>query len=250
MTKETDPILRKIRALLNTAEHPNTPTEEADSAMAMAQRLIAKHAIDQAMLDQSRPAADRGQVTSKNIEVPNPHGLAKAMLANAVAVNNHCRLIRRSVRGGNDQIIVIGFESDLEAFEMAYTSLLLQLTNAARMCGHTDKNWYKGIPAAKISSIRKAFMMGWTSAVDQRLQEAARLASRDAEADHGSSVSVVLFDRSKLVNDKVSEMFPRLGKSSGVKIGDTNAYHRGAAAGRTANIGQKAAGAGARGALR
>jgi hypothetical protein len=45
-----DAVLARIRKLLAMAEHPGTPPAEAEAAATAAERLIVKHAIDEALL--------------------------------------------------------------------------------------------------------------------------------------------------------------------------------------------------------
>ena len=56
-----------------------------------------------------------------------PYETAKAILLDAVASANHCRAVWNSELGFST---VVGFEGDLEAVELLYTSLLVQGTAA------------------------------------------------------------------------------------------------------------------------
>jgi hypothetical protein len=48
----SDDVTRKVRALLERANHPGTPQAEAEAALAMAYRLMAKYDLDERLLAQ------------------------------------------------------------------------------------------------------------------------------------------------------------------------------------------------------
>lgn len=241
-----DNVLRKIRALLNTAEHPNTPTAEAESALDMATKLMAKHAIDQAMLGDQR--ADRGKPVHLKIPVPAPHASIKSSLVGAAARHFGCQTVRT---GGakNLTCVVFGYEADLEQVEMLYTSLLTQLTAAAVSCGHDDKDWWKyaswsggRLSASEVSSYRKDFMTGWISKVDVRLKEMRDLAEAEATVEYGTSMSLVLVKDRQAVTDAKREMFPRLAGTRGHDVRNGAAWRNGQHSGASASIGQRGIG--------
>jgi hypothetical protein len=64
-------VLARIRKLLAIAEHPNAVPAEADAATAAAERLIAKYAVDIALLDARSPTKSRPG--SKRIVVDPPY---------------------------------------------------------------------------------------------------------------------------------------------------------------------------------
>jgi hypothetical protein len=58
-TTPDEKILDRVAKLLAIAEHPNTPEHEADVALTQATKLMAKHAIEEAMLRQSQTTTER-----------------------------------------------------------------------------------------------------------------------------------------------------------------------------------------------
>ncbi len=46
----SDDVTRKVRALLDRANHPGTPQAETEAALAMAYRLMAKYDLDERLL--------------------------------------------------------------------------------------------------------------------------------------------------------------------------------------------------------
>ena len=99
-------MLAKVRALLAKAESTTFP-EEAEALSAKAQELMARHAIDAAMVDaeagaRRRPGSACGSTTPTR---------AKSLLLAEVASANRCRAVWSSDLGFTT---VIGFESDLD----------------------------------------------------------------------------------------------------------------------------------------
>lgn len=63
----SEKIMERVAALLAVAEHPNTGEHEAETALAMANSLITKHAIDEALLRQSQSISERRAITKMTV---------------------------------------------------------------------------------------------------------------------------------------------------------------------------------------
>lgn len=63
----SEKIMERVAALLAVAEHPNTGEHEAETALKMANSLITKHAIDEALLRQSQSISDRRAITKLTV---------------------------------------------------------------------------------------------------------------------------------------------------------------------------------------
>jgi hypothetical protein len=117
-------MLTRIRALLAKAEATGYP-EEAEALSAKAQELMARYSIDEALLAARTHTGDAPGAC--RIGVDAPYETAKAVLLDAVATANRCRAVWHDALGFST---VIGFEPDLGAVELLYTSLLVQATTA------------------------------------------------------------------------------------------------------------------------
>ncbi len=116
-------MLSRIRALLAKAEATEY-AEEAEALSARAQELMAKYSIDQALL-----AAESGRKDApagRRIAVDNPYEAPKTSLLQAVATANRCRVVWSKEVG---LATVVGFEADLDAVELLFTSLLVQASS-------------------------------------------------------------------------------------------------------------------------
>lgn len=186
-------VLARVRKLLAVAEHPNTPPEEADNAARAAERLIAKHAIDEALLEAAGQTKTRPE--SRTIVVAPPYAGAKTSLAAAVASAHGVRAI--TVRSPSEpvHVILVGFPADLQVVDLLYTSLLLQATTSVRRQPNTGR------------AFRRAFLIGFAAEVGERLRATQLEAIADAG---GASTALAIRDRRRDVEDAVRERFPHL----------------------------------------
>jgi Protein of unknown function (DUF2786) len=189
----SDDVLRRVRKLLAVAEHPGTPPEEADAAAQAAERLIAKHAIDQALLESGSP--NRTAPESRSIVVDPPYAGTKATLAGAIADAHGVRAITIRSPGAAMRLVLVGFPSDLALVDLLYTSLLLQATSAMRRENDSGRGF------------RRAFLIGFAIEVGERLKAAREEAIESAGE---TSTALVLRDRARDVEDEVRRQFPRL----------------------------------------
>ncbi|HVE62999.1 MAG TPA: DUF2786 domain-containing protein [Mycobacteriales bacterium] len=199
-----DRTLARIRALLAKAEHPSTPPPEAEAMSEKAAELMARYAIDQALVDAVSPT---GAVpVGRHIAVPTPYAVPKVMLLAGVASAYRVRaVVTRDACGEGRTCTLVGFESDLALVELLFTSLLLQAGTAMRQASEGQR---------RVRAFRHAFLMGYAGAVTRRVT-AAQQRTVDADLSRGAgatSAEVVLADRRDAVDRAVGEMFPRLGR--------------------------------------
>jgi hypothetical protein len=220
-------IIRKVKALLATAEHANTPEAEAETAMTMAMALMGKYAIDEAVV---RDRGTRGTVQRRVLRCPAPYSTQKKVLANQIGLAFRCKAI-----GIGDTVVMFGFEADLEQVEMLFTTLLLQMANAAA-------NLRPGVAngrGAELAAYRRSFMLGWTAEVAKRLRDMNNKVEAEANAEHGSDrMALVLRTNAAAVSDAVRAEFPRT-VSSQVRSSGAG-WGAGQRSGANANIGGSA----------
>jgi Protein of unknown function (DUF2786) len=196
-----DPVLVKVRALLAQAES-TTFEAEAAAFTAKAQELMARHAIDTAVLWASSERDER-PVTIR-LPIDDPYADVKAVLLHSVARHSRCRAVRHVDYG---LMSVVGFASDVAATELLFTSLLVQSQAALQAEGA------KAAPGAhtRSRSFRSSFLLGFTRRIEQRLAEINAAVERGAAAtaDDGSLLPV-LAARDSAVDDAVAEMFGAL----------------------------------------
>lgn len=230
-------VLEKVRKLIAKAESASsfgTPEgdHEAEALMAKAQEMISTYAINEAMLQATNTS--REAVSIRVVQIPGPYAGDKDLLLQCVAkVNRVKAIMERGLRGAVTTTLV-GFESDLDATELLWTSLISQCTNEMLAVSYTPTSR----PGGSTYSFRRNFLLAFTTRVVARLQEANARAQQRVQDTSGTSVALVLRDRAKIVADEFRVLFPN---SRTVQTNATinwDGRSAGAAAGDRANLGQ------------
>ncbi|WP_391960779.1 DUF2786 domain-containing protein, partial [Streptomyces somaliensis] len=157
--------LARIRALLAKAEATDYP-EEAEALTAKAQELMARHSLDGAALAARGGPAPDGPAAVR-IGVEPPYEAAKAILLDAVAGANRCRAV------WNEEFAfsaVVGYEADLEAVELLYTSLLVQGQAAMAKAEAAQRAGGR----RRTKTFRQSFLLAYAQRLGDRLSAASR----------------------------------------------------------------------------
>jgi len=193
----SDPVLKKVRALLIKAESTEY-SAEADSFTAKAHELMTRYSIDKAMLNNG-PEHGRAPV-SVRLPIDDPYADEKSILLHMIADNYRCRSVFDQHHGLST---LVGFRSDLAATELLFTSLLVQVQFAIQ----AEVN--KTPPRSRQRSVgfKKSFFAGFTDRIHSRLSEVSREVFEEAEGDYNSNILPVLSDQSVKVDELVDELF-------------------------------------------
>jgi hypothetical protein len=243
MTEPDNAQLARIRALLAKAEDDAATTQEAEAYTAKAVELMAKYGVDRAMLAVDDPASD--VPGDRVITITGSYAKDKQHLASQIAMALGCKTVLRTRYQFGEKVLSVhlfGFGADLDRAEMLFTSLLIQ---SARELSENPTPWGENTAA-----YRRSWLAGYTAMVASRLHQAERRAQHAAETTtaatgpSGRSVALVLADRSALVQARVAEAYPKLGKARERQLSGSG-YHDGVYAGQKANLGGTAVRAGA-----
>lgn len=225
-------VLEKVRALLAKAESTTFP-EEAEALSAKAQELMARHAIDAAMVAAGAGTGAGDGPTGVRVPVDDPYAGAKSILLAEVAAANRCRAVWSKGFGFST---VLGFESDLAFVDVLYTSLLVQATSAMVAAGsQVDRSG-----RSRTRSFRQAFLLAYASRIGHRLREAEAASRSAAAAEYGEALLPVLADRTAAVKTAQAEAFPHL-VSRSVTISNAAGWAAGAAAADLASLSARTA---------
>ncbi|MGA4840447.1 DUF2786 domain-containing protein [Streptomyces sp. G45] len=216
--------LARIRALLAKAEATGFP-EEAEALTAKAQELMARHSVDEALLSARSHAKD--QPGACRVGVDAPYETAKAILLDAVATANRCRAVWNEPFAFTT---VVGFEPDLEAVELLYTSLLVQGTAAMTRAEAGQRAGGR----KRTKTFRQAFLMAYAQRVGARLEAAARQATGEETT---AELLPVLASREVAVADRAERMFPETSTARVRGVRDGEGWAQGAAAADRARMG-------------
>jgi hypothetical protein len=208
-------MLARIRALLAKAEATGFP-EEAEALSAKAQELMARHSIDEALLAARSPDPAADTPTACRIGVEPPYEQAKAVLLDAVASANHCRAVWNEPLGFST---VVGFDADLEAVELLYTSLLVQATTAMAKAEAAQR----ASGRKRTKTFRQSFLAAYAHRVGTRLAAAAETQVTD-------DLLPVLASREVAVTDRAERMFPETTTTRLRGVNDAAGWHEGARA--------------------
>jgi uncharacterized protein DUF2786 len=210
-------VLDRVRALLAKAESTDFPAE-AEAYSAKAQELIARHSIEEALT-----ARDRTEVTpyAKRIGVDHPYESEKAGLLDAVARVNHCRTVWSPEFGFST---VFGFDADIDAVEMLYTSLLVQ-ANRAMVRDEPAKG------KARIKAFRRSFLVAYSVRIGERLSQATR-----HEIEQHTDLRPVLRNRDLQVREVMDRAFPNTVRARGRRIDSVEGWESGRAAADEAQL--------------
>ncbi|MDN5798318.1 MAG: DUF2786 domain-containing protein [Intrasporangium sp.] len=226
-------ILSRVRQLLAKAES-TTFEAEAETFTAGAQALMARHSIDAALLAASGEGSRGGDAPQgRRIGIDNPYDSPKAMLLDAVASANRCKLVWNRELGFGT---VVGFESDLESVEVLFTSLLVQATRAVTSAGSRTDAYGR----SRTRSFRQSFLMAYAARIGERLEQVADQEVDAATAEGrtgGRELVPLLAARAEDVQRVVEDWFPEL-RNRAVRVGrDAEGWHSGRAAADRAHLG-------------
>ena len=219
-------MLTRIRALLAKAEATGFP-EEAEALSAKAQELMARHSIDEALLAARTHAKDAPGACRIGVEPP--YETAKAVLLDAVAGANRCRAVWNESLGFST---VVGFEPDLEAVELLYTSLLVQATAAMAKAEAAQRAGGR----KRTKTFRQSFLAAYAHRIGDRLATVAEGQVASAEGAGERELLPVLVARDVAVTDHMERMFPDTVTTRLRGVGDAAGWEQGAAAADRAQV--------------
>ncbi|WP_030567831.1 DUF2786 domain-containing protein [Streptomyces aureocirculatus] len=216
--------LTRIRALLAKAEATGYP-QEAEALTAKAQELMARYSVDEAVLAARTQAA--GVPGACRIGVDAPYETAKAILLDAVADANRCRAVWNEAYSFST---VVGFDPDLEAVDLLYTSLLVQGTAAMTKAEAGQRAGGR----KRTKAFRQAFLMAYAQRMGARLEAAAAPVTHSGT--DGGALLPVLAARDVAVTDRTERMFPETSTTRVRGVRDGEGWAQGAAAADRAHM--------------
>lgn len=233
-TMKDDQALDKVRKLLATAESYAEQgfDDAATTFREQATGLLTRYQLDESLLDDGKPQTD--EVGLRIFTCTGRFARRHHNLLNAVAHAMGCRTVL--YRGHQESPThVIGFERDLDATELLWTSLMVQaqseLSRAAVIAkAEMNGSWSKDI-------FTKNFLDAYRRTIYNRLVKDRDAAVKVIETETDSSLLPVLRDRKARVDEFMDHSY---GKLRNLKsTGSRSSYHgfrEGAAAGKRAAL--------------
>jgi hypothetical protein len=122
-------ILERIRLLLNKANDPAVGDAEREAFLAEANRRMANHAIDQAMLDATRTSGEKRKPTSKHIRLFDSEfqwsGYFYGLIGRLAEISR-CRVAWHS---SWHEITIVGMQEDVDWAEMLWLQVFLDFSS-------------------------------------------------------------------------------------------------------------------------
>ncbi|EFC80074.1 DUF2786 domain-containing protein [Parafrankia sp. EUN1f] len=225
--------LEKVRKLLAMAEAEDLTDAARESYNAKAAELIAQYGIDQALLAAHAPVESKP--IDRMVACEAPYAKEKARLLYGVAEALRCKGILIPGSKGRFSVHVFGMAEDVERAELLFTSLLVQQAHGLATARPVN-------PRENVRAYRRSWMNGFRSEIVARLKATERSAQQQAEdiAPAGTSVALVLADRSTLVKAAYTTAYPKTVTLRHSYSG--SGWRAGSAAGARADLGSRRVG--------
>lgn len=178
-------IIEKVQAILARANHPNTPQAEAETALAMAHRLITKHNLDESALSQAQESED---IVSDRLVITGAWAVRRRQVAYTVARKNSCDAYQSKNWKTNEAwkqdgfiLHIYGTKADIFAVKTIWSAV--------------EALALRTIPKEGDRSFKTSWWYGFRTGIDRALTKANREVVNDIVAEGGSAL--VLVDRLK-----------------------------------------------------
>ena len=225
-------VITKIRALLSKTEGAGCTAEEAESAFALAQRLMTKHAIEEADLVSAGHAPSE-EIIDHRIPLRERDEIRRPKLAlfSAIARANNCQVVDATQT--HDQVWIVGHESEALFTEILAASVLMQY--AVERTRGWKAYQESGGSASRFRWV-VSFAWGYAERISERLAGAVDEAIDEAGEDEGASKELVFVGRKALVQDWMDSNLATVEKKSRPVMVLTGASEAGASAADRADL--------------
>jgi hypothetical protein len=216
----TDHVQRRILALLDKAASTHFEPE-AEAATAKAFELMARHHVDEAVLEARREAQDPSRIIEQRVDL----GRGPYVNGRLALLTNVCEAFAvrclTSVTPDGRAGHVIGHRSDVARVLLLFGSLHAQAASRMAASG----------PTGNPIRYRRSFLFGFAAKVAERLDQVAEAVRQEAS----SSTALVLVDRSARVDAWVESTYGRL-RLHRAAAPATDGWAAGEAAGEAADL--------------
>lgn len=207
--EKLESMLRKVQGLLATADHPNTPPHEADTARNMAEALMFKYRIDEATMAKADPAGLMPVWKTIVIcDLNSEYARSYANIMNYVVRHCGCRMQLAQMQVDGQWVYaaeVVGYHSDLGMMNMLWTSMMLGFQVKV------EPKYDRALPdSVNAYNMRKAGMEGRRIALaiygkdDKGLRPKVRKMFKDESLARGEDPAMLLGKGNSMENYRAS----------------------------------------------
>jgi len=218
-----DNLNAKVRAILEKANHPNTPQAEAETALALAFRLMQKYDIDESSIH--KRSFDNETIATKTFVITGPYRVRRGTLLWTIAQAVSCHSYRDMMEPNPTQVIMVAFgtEADLFSLEALYTA--------------ADLLALRSIPAGD-RRFKTSWWRGYCEAIGTKLSNEHRAIVKESPG-----VGLVLIEKSDRARKHMVANTPHLHSSTSNYRSDRDAFSAGLRAGQGFSGGRNGVGA-------
>ena len=212
-----DDMQSKITAILATARHPNTPLAEAETAMAMAWKLMQKYGIEESATGESGSnSTSSADIVCEEVNLVGLYRVRRGELLYQIAKLNCCAGYRDLAREGVVGYVFFGTASDIFIMRTIFTTAEML---ALRLMPYGSR------------SFRTAWWHGFTHGIVDTLHNANREFVREYNNQHAA---ISLVDRSERAEHEMTARINfGLRRTRGYASGSAQAFNDGKNAART-----------------
>lgn len=216
-----DSIQFKIRAILERANHPNTPQAEAETALSLAYRLMQKYDLDEHdIASRSNTQSQSDKIATKTFQITGPYRVRRGNLVYTIAKALSCTAYRDMEVANHQTVVMVayGTVNDLFALETLFQAAELL---ALRTMPQGDR------------CFRTSWWLGFCSGIKRKLETEYRVIIKERPG-----VGLVLVERAERARQKMLDDVPTLRSTSSNYINDENAFDYGRRAGSQFSTGR------------
>ena len=205
----------KVRAILDKANHPNTPQAEAETALAFAFRLMQKYDLDESAIDgnTSRVRSDQ-EITSKIFVIKGPYRVRRGTLLWRMASTLSCHAYRDMMTPTPNEVVIVAYGTAHDLFSLETLFQAAELL-ALRTMPTGDRRF------------RTSWWLGFCEGIAEKLELENRVIIKESPG-----AGLVLLERSEKARQQMVANTPHLHASSSSYASDKEAYGAGQNAGR------------------
>lgn len=215
----------RIAAMLALANHPNTPQHEAETALALASKLMLRNGYTEDDIATGAPVDE--SIVVQEMYVQGPYATQRLNLMYSIVVAHSCSGYLSTDDNGERHLVVYGRRDDIFAARTLFAAADLMGT---RLLPRGDRSW----------------RVAWWKGFRHGIEEVLGAARRDFEKESPGS-GLVLVDRRKRAEREMRTNGPPLRRTYTYASGAAGSFESGAAAGRSFGAAGRSFGSGVRG---
>ena len=221
MSSDTD----RITALLALARHPNTPQHEAETALAMASKLMQRNGLNESDIQVNEQVDE--SIVVQEVYVDGKYIPQRINLLYAIALIHSCSAYSATDDDGWRHLVIYGRRDDIFAARTLFAAADLM---GNRLLPRGDRSW------------RISWWKGFRRGIEEALAGA-----RKEYVSETPGAGLVLADRKKRAEKEMRTYGPPLRTSYSYADESAGAFASGQAAGRSFGAGGRSFGSGVRG---